>query len=124
MAEQVRVDVWVWAVRMFKTRSQATAAVKAGHIRVDGERAKPATQVRVGSRVEVRGGERLRVLEARQLLLKRVGAPLAQAAYTDHSPPPPPKEMASPFGIRDRGAGRPTKRDRRQLDRLRGRVSR
>lgn len=124
MAEQVRVDAWVWAVRMFKSRSQATAAAKAGHIRVDDERAKPSTPVRIGARVEIRGGPRVRVLEVRHLLLKRVGAPVAQAAYVDHSPPPPPKEMASPFGIRERGAGRPTKKQRRQLDRLRGRPSR
>ena len=124
MAESVRVDAWVWAVRLYKTRSQATAACRAGHVRIDGERAKPAQKVGVGSTVEVRGGERLRVVEVRQLLTKRVGAPVAQAAYLDHSPPPPPKELASAFGVRDRGAGRPTKRERRQLDKLRGRASR
>ena len=123
MAESVRVDGWVWAVRLYKTRSQATAACRAGHVRVDGDRAKPAQPVRVGARVEVRGGERVRIVEVRRLLAKRVGAPVAQAAYVDHSPPPPPKELASPFGRRDRGAGRPTKRERRQLDRLRGRTS-
>ncbi len=121
MADAVRVDAWVWAVRLYKTRSQATAACRAGHVRVDGDRAKPAQAVRVGSTVEVRGGERVRIVEVRQLLAKRVGAPVAQAAYIDHSPPPPPREKVSPFGVRDRGAGRPTKKERRQLDRLRGR---
>ncbi len=124
MAGSVRVDAWAWAVRMYKSRSQATAAVKAGHVRVDGERAKPSTAVGPGSTVEIRGLDRLRVLEVRQLLVKRVSAPLAQAAYIDHSPPPPAREKAGVFGIRDRGAGRPTKKERRQLDRLRGRDGR
>ncbi|MDN4477759.1 RNA-binding S4 domain-containing protein [Demequina lignilytica] len=124
MAESVRVDAWTWAVRMYKSRSQATAAVKAGHVRVDGERAKPSTAVVPGATVEIRGLDRLRVLEVRQLLVKRVSAPLAQAAYLDHSPPPPPREKAGVFGVRERGAGRPTKKERRQLDRLRGRDGR
>ncbi len=124
MAESVRVDAWVWAVRLYKTRSQATAACRAGHVRIDGERAEPAQKVGVGSMVEVRGGERVRIAEVRQLLTTRVGAPVAAAAYLDHSPPPPPKELSSAFGVRDRGAGRPTKRERREIDRLRGRSSR
>lgn len=120
-----RVDAWVWAVRMAKTRSQATAACRAGHVRVNGERAKPSTPVRIGDRVEYRGGEHVRILEVRQLLVKRVGAPVAVTAYVDHSPPPPPRvERPAPIAVRDRGAGRPTKRERRQLDRLRGRSSR
>ncbi|WP_296667849.1 RNA-binding S4 domain-containing protein [Demequina sp.] len=124
MATSVRVDAWVWAVRLYKTRSQATAGCRAGHVRIDGERAKPAQHVHVGSRVEVRGSERVRIVEVTQLLAKRVGAPVAAAAYIDHSPPPPPKELASPFGMRERGAGRPTKRQRREIDKLRGRRSR
>lgn len=110
---------------MTKTRTQATAACRAGHVRVNGERAKPATPVRVGDRVEVRGGERERIVVVRQLLAKRVGAPVAEAAYFDHSAPLPPRaERPAPIAVRDRGAGRPTKRERRQLDRLRGRTSR
>lgn len=119
-----RADAWVWAVRLTKTRSAATAACRAGHIRVNGERAKPATTVRVGDRVEVRLHDQVRIVEVRQLLVKRVGAPVAQAAYIDHSPPPPPRERVAPAGVRDRGAGRPTKRERRQLDKLRGRRTR
>lgn len=119
-----RADAWVWAVRLTKTRSAATAACRAGHIRVNGERAKPATTVRVGDRVEVRLHDQVRIVEVRQLLVKRVGAPVAQAAYIDHSPPPPPRERVAPAGVRDRGTGRPTKRERRQLDKLRGRRTR
>ncbi|WP_062071064.1 RNA-binding S4 domain-containing protein [Demequina sediminicola] len=117
-----RADAWVWAVRLAKTRSQATAACKAGHVRINGDKAKPATPVRIGDRVEVRGGEWPRIVEVRQLLVKRVGAPVAQAAYVDHSPAQPPKvERPAAIGVRDRGAGRPTKKERRQIEKLPGR---
>ena len=115
-----RVDQWTWAVRLYKSRSLATAAVKAGHVRVNDERAKPSTSVHVGDEVRVRAEGYEKVFEVVQLLEKRVGAPVAQAAYVDHSPPPPPRdEFFGAFGTRERGAGRPTKRDRRELDRLR-----
>lgn len=120
----VRTDAWVWAVRLAKTRSQATAACKAGHVRVNGERAKPSTPVRPGDRIEVRGSAHPRIVQVVTLLSKRVGAPVAQAAYIDHTPPPPPREYFAPAGVRERGSGKPTKRERRQLDRLRGRRSR
>jgi ribosome-associated heat shock protein Hsp15 len=116
-----RVDQWTWAVRLYKSRSLATAAVKAGHVRVNDERAKPSTSVRVGDEVRVRAEGYEKVFEVVQLLEKRVGAPIAQAAYVDHSPPPPPRdEFFGAFGTRERGAGRPTKRDRRDLEKLRG----
>lgn len=120
-SESVRVDVWVWAVRLAKTRSQATAACRAGHVRVNGDRAKASTSVRPGDRVEVRTGEWPRLVEVRHLLVKRVGAEPAAAAYVDHTPPRPPRALAPPVAVRDRGSGRPTKKERRQLDRLRGR---
>ena len=85
-------------------------------------RAKPSTLLRPGVRVVVRGGERNRILVVQQLLSKRVSAPLAAAAMIDESPAPPPcEERAAPVALRDRGAGRPTKRDRRDLMRLKGR---
>ncbi|WP_291379637.1 S4 domain-containing protein [Demequina sp.] len=121
VTESVRADAWVWAVRLYKSRTQATVACRAGHVRVNGDRAKPATHVRVGDRVVVRIGGIDRVVEVRQLLLKRVGAEPAAAAYVDHTPAPPPAEFVAPPSIRDRGSGRPTKKERRQLDRLRGR---
>ncbi|WP_068431342.1 RNA-binding S4 domain-containing protein [Piscicoccus intestinalis] len=117
----VRVDVWLWAVRIYKSRSQATAACKAGHVHLASGRAKPAALVRPGDRVEVTGLRHQRILVVKELLSKRVGAPLAVAAYVDESPPPPPREeRPAPVAVRERGAGRPTKRDRRRLDRLRG----
>lgn len=115
-----RVDVWLWSVRLFKTRSLATAACRAGHVRVNGERAKPAQQVRIGDEVRVRG-DRERIVEVAGILLKRASASLAAQAIIDRSPAPPPREEVPAPVIRMRGAGRPTKRERRDLDRLRGR---
>lgn len=117
----VRVDSWLWAVRIFRTRSAAAQACRGGKVSVDGATAKPATTVSVGSRVSARAGERLRELEVTGLVAKRVGAPVAERCYLDHSPPPPPREFVAPVVVRDRGAGRPTKRERREIDRLRGR---
>jgi ribosome-associated heat shock protein Hsp15 len=114
-----RVDAWLWAVRLFKSRSLATAACRAGHVRVNGERAKPATAVRVGDEIVVRGGERERVVEVRRVLVKRVGAPVAAAAMVDRSPEPLPREVYA-VPRRERGSGRPTKRERREIERLRG----
>src|SRR6478735_9373522 len=105
-----RVDSWIWAVRLFKTRSQAAAACRAGHVRVNNVVAKPATTVGPGDEVVVRGGERLRIVEVVRPISKRVGPPLVPQCLIDKSPPPPPKTEA--FAVRDRGAGRPTKRDR------------
>lgn len=116
---RARVDAWTWAVRLFPTRSAAGAACKAGHVRVNGERAKPATIVVPGDEVHVRGGERERIVVVQRTVVKRVGAPVAVACYLDRSPAPPPKEHIE-AGTRDRGAGRPTKRDRRLIERLRG----
>lgn len=119
-----RLDAWLWAVRVYKTRSAATSAVRGGHVRVDDQPAKAAQLVVAGQVVRVRREQDERILEVLDPTLeKRVGAPLAQAAYIDRTPekPAPIPEMVGRIAIRDRGAGRPTKRDRRALDQLRGR---
>ncbi|WP_395572559.1 RNA-binding S4 domain-containing protein [Streptomyces sp. BK79] len=118
--ESVRVDSWIWAVRLIKTRSLGATACRGGHVRVNGERVKPAYSLRVGDEVRLRHEGRERVVVVKRLIRKRVGAPIAAQCYQDNSPPPPPREAVAPAGIRDRGAGRPTKRDRRELERLRG----
>lgn len=69
--------------------------------------------------METRVGDRDRKVEVVRLISKRVGAPVAAECLIDHSPPPPPKESVVPGGFREPGAGRPTKRDRRHLDKLR-----
>jgi ribosome-associated heat shock protein Hsp15 len=120
-APVARVDSWLWAVRLVKTRSAATALAKAGHIRINGDRAKPAQHLKAGDEVQFRvegGPPRIVVVQA--LYVKRVGAPVASTAYEDNSPPLPPKEERLLVAVRDRGAGRPTKRDRREIDKLIG----
>ncbi|HSM67799.1 MAG TPA: RNA-binding S4 domain-containing protein [Ilumatobacteraceae bacterium] len=115
------MDQWLWSVRMTKTRGDAAAACRGGHVKVNGKTAKPATPVKVGDRVEALVHDRQRILEVTVLIVKRVGAAAAVECFVDHSPPPPEREVDVPVFQRDRGAGRPTKRDRRELDRLRGR---
>ena len=118
MSDGTRVDRWLWAVRLCKTRGDATDACRGGHVRVNGRPAKAATTVAVGDQVVVRVHGNERRVEVRQLLEKRVAAALAAESYIDHTPPPPPREPR--VAERERGAGRPTKRERRQLDRWRG----
>nr|WP_314842868.1 RNA-binding S4 domain-containing protein [uncultured Microbacterium sp.] len=118
MAEAARVDSWLWAIRVYKTRSAATTACRAGHVRVNGDKVKAAQQIRIGDELRVRIAGFDRILIVRQLLVKRVGAPVAALAYDDRTPE---REPQAALGLRDRGAGRPTKRERRDIDRLRGR---
>jgi len=118
-----RVDAWLWAIRVAKTRSAATAACRAGHVRVNDERAKAAQSVKIGDEVRIRLDGVERILVVRGLLVKRVGAAVAVTLYDDLTPPPPPREERPATVVRDRGAGRPTKRDRRELEKLRGRDS-
>ncbi|MFF0184279.1 RNA-binding S4 domain-containing protein [Streptomyces sp. NPDC005244] len=118
--QSVRIDAWIWSVRLVKTRAVAATACRGGHVRVNGERVKPAYGVRVGDEVRLRHEGRERVVVVKRVIRKRVGPPVAVECFVDNSPPPPPREAVAPAGIRDRGAGRPTKRDRRDMERLRG----
>jgi ribosome-associated heat shock protein Hsp15 len=113
------VDVWLWAVRVYKTRSAATAACRGGHVRVNRGAAKASTLVKVGDRVEA-FAERQRILEVAVVIAKRVGAAVAATCFVDHSPPAPVVKRQPRMPVRERGAGRPTKRERRELDRFRG----
>ncbi len=114
-----RVDKWLWAVRLCKTRTAATDACRAGHVKINRAGAKPATLVKPGDTVEAHLNGREHVVEVTSIIEKRVGAAVATACYVDHSPPPPPRETELAAFARERGTGRPTKRDRRQLDRAR-----
>jgi ribosome-associated heat shock protein Hsp15 len=116
--EGTRVDRWLWAVRLAKTRPDAAAACRGGHVRVNDRPAKPATTVSPGDEVRARVGELTRIVEVVRLIQKRVGAADAATCFIDRTPPPP-TVTAAPVARRDRGAGRPTKRDRRVLDRFR-----
>ncbi|MEV6770771.1 S4 domain-containing protein [Nocardia sp. NPDC051030] len=119
---QARVDSWTWAVRLFKTRSAAAAACRAGHVRVNGVVVKPAHNLKHGDeiRVRVNGLERIVIVE--RLLTKRIGAAVVAQYMLDKSPPPPDPQLVATLPRRDRGSGRPTKRERRETDRLLGRT--
>ena len=116
----VRVDQWLWAARAFKTRSLATAACSGGHVKVNDRTAKASKLLKVGDRVEALAPGGLRIFEVVVLSSRRGPASVAQTLYEDFSPPPPPR-AATPVEIAERGAGRPTKRRRRELRRLKGR---
>jgi len=116
------VDRWLWAVRLFKTRSAAAEACRAGHVSVNDKRAKPAADVAVGDTVRARVGDRERIVEVARVIEARVAAPLAAECLVDHSPPPPPRDPLLQHAYRAPGTGRPSKKDRRQLDRARART--
>lgn len=115
--ESTRLDRWLWAVRLTKTRPDAAAACRGGHVRVNGRQAKPSTTVSPGDEVRALVGDTTRVVEVARVIQKRVGAADAVTCYLDRTPPPPPTPVA--VAPRDRGAGRPTKRDRRLLEKWR-----
>ena len=117
-AVETRVDRWLCAVRLVKTRPLATRLCEAGHVLVNGVPAKPSTKIRAGDRVEARIAERERIVEVVQPIDSRVGALVAATCYVDHSPAPLVIEVR-PGIMAVRGEGRPSKRLRRELDRLR-----
>ncbi|PPK94727.1 ribosome-associated heat shock protein Hsp15 [Kineococcus xinjiangensis] len=116
-----RLDRWLWAVRLTRTRALAVDACRAGHVRLNGDRAKASATVRPGDEVRLRLEGLERIVEVAHVLERRVGAPVAVRCYVDRTPAPPPPEHVAVAAVRERGAGRPTKRDRRELDRMRGR---
>jgi ribosome-associated heat shock protein Hsp15 len=120
--ESVRADAWTWAIRLYSTRSAASAACKAGHVKVNGASVKAAHPIKLGDTVRALtpGGERIVVVTG--LIGKRTSATLAAQHYDDRTPPPPPKEeRPAVVAAREHGTGRPTKRERRLTERLRGR---
>ncbi len=119
----VRVDKWLWAVRAFKTRTKSNDACTNGRVLVNDVVAKPATKVNPGDVVVANRRDRQLIYTVVLLVEKRVSATRAAECIEDHSPPPVARMLSDPsvFALRDRGAGRPTKRERRQIDRLRGR---
>jgi ribosome-associated heat shock protein Hsp15 len=118
-ADSVRADRWLWAARLFKTRALAAAACSGGKVEVNDQRAKPARLLRAGDLLRVTLPAGRRVVRILGLAERRGPAPTARALYDDLTPPAPPRVRTSPAAYRPPGAGRPTKRERRQLDRLR-----
>ena len=118
----IRMDKWLWAVRVYRTRSLATDACKAGHVKVDGSAVKPSRAVALGDIVTATVGRITRKLKVVSPIERRVGAKLLDQYIEDLTPP---KEFEKsrlldlpPLYRYSKGKGRPTKRDRREIDRL------
>lgn len=115
--ESVRVDKWLLAARVFKTRSLSQEACAGGKVTVNDSKASAHRAVRVGDRIRIQGPRGLRDLVVLALAERRLPAPQAQELFDDRSPPPDPRP--APPNQRERGSGRPSKRDRRTMDRFR-----
>ncbi|HMP29379.1 MAG TPA: RNA-binding S4 domain-containing protein [Saprospiraceae bacterium] len=120
--ESMRVDKWLWSVRIFKSRTLAADACKSGKIRVPKGIAKPASMVAVGDIIEVKKNGFDLKFKVLSLLKSRVGAPIAMTCYEDHTPAEELNKYKDWFvgksGVeyRDKGMGRPTKKERREID--------
>ncbi len=118
--DRQRIDKWLWHARVVKTRTLAQELAVSGHVRLNGIRIDAASRpVKVGDTLTIALENRVRVLEVKGFAERRGSATVAGTLFDDHSPPPP--ERPDPVGVgpqRDPGTGRPTKRDRRMLDRF------
>jgi ribosome-associated heat shock protein Hsp15 len=117
--DSVRIDRWLCAARIYASRSQATDACSAGQVTLNDAVVRPSHTVRIGDAISAHAPRGFVVLKILKLADKRLGPPLARELYEDRSPPPPPREEL--FPARERGAGRPTKQERRRMVRVRDR---
>ena len=119
---EVRIDKYLWSIRVFKTRSEATDACKGGKIRVNGADIKPSKMVKVGDTIVARKGAVTYTYKVLDLIDKRQGPKLVPNYAENLTPPEELAKLRAPvetfFLKRDRGAGRPTKKDRRQMEAL------
>jgi len=120
--EKLRIDKYLWAIRLFKTRSLATDACKAGRVKLKGQNIKPSAIVKVGDVYQVSKGIEKKIIEVVELSYNRTDSPTALKKYKDLTPVEETQVFKSMFHSpvlkRDRGAGRPTKKDRRDTDGL------
>jgi len=120
MTEGVRIDKWLWAVRLFKTRSQATEACRSGKVRVDGQIIKPSRELKPGDQISISQHAITRTVKVIELLDNRVGAPLVTQYMLDLTPDSEFSKLKlmreMNFEYRDPGTGRPTKRQRREIE--------
>ena len=118
--EEVRIDKYLWAIRLFKTRTKATTACNAGKVKLNGQSVKPAQSIQVGDVFKVRINHEVKTIEVVQLLEKRVGYSIAKECYRDITPENEKLNVQkSAFFTserRDRGTGRPTKKERREIE--------
>ncbi|MCF0174278.1 MAG: RNA-binding S4 domain-containing protein [Bacteroidales bacterium] len=121
MAE-VRIDKYLWAIRAFKTRTEAADACKGGKVKINGGDIKPSRDVKIGDTITVRKGAILFTYKVKEILDKRVGASLVENYADNLTPQEELDKMRAPvetfFLKRERGSGRPTKKERRELDNL------
>jgi ribosome-associated heat shock protein Hsp15 len=117
--DSVRVDRWLFAARIFKSRTLAGAACAGGYVRVNGAVVKASHLVKIDDEIGADAPRGIVVVDVKGLSDKRLSGVLARELYHDRSPPPPPRDEL--FPMRESGAGRPTKRDRRAVERIRGR---
>ena len=121
--EKHRIDKWLWAVRLFKTRSLASEACKSGKVKIEGKSVKPSHTVKLSEEITVRKGAETRIVRVKDLLERRVDAATAALYYEDITPPEEnpayPSAFHTPVFKRERGAGRPTKKERREIDQVR-----
>jgi len=120
--EKLRIDKYLWAIRLFKTRSLATEACKAGRIKLQGQNVKPSAVVKTGDVYQISKGAEKKIIEVLELQENRVDAKTAVTKYKDLTPVEETYAFKSVFyapGLkRDRGTGRPTKKERRETDSL------
>lgn len=120
MDEPIRIDKYLWAVRLYKTRSLATEACRCGHVRLGGQPVKASHEIKVGEVYEISIEQLHKVIEVTQLLGNRVGAKLVENFMVDRTPQEEYERIQIvrqyAFEKRDRGAGRPTKRERRDIE--------
>jgi len=126
--EKVRIDKWLWAVRIFKSRTLSGDTVRQGKVRLNGGTTKPSTAVVVGDRITVQKNGFSLEYEVLRLIEKRVGAPVAVTCYVDHTPEEELNKYKDWFvgkagtEFREKGAGRPTKRERRTITRFKDEI--
>ncbi|UKT62352.1 RNA-binding S4 domain-containing protein [Pedobacter mucosus] len=122
--EKLRIDKYLWAIRLFKTRSLATEACKAGRIKLNGQNLKPSSIVKIGEVYSVSKGIEKKIIEVVDFSYNRTDSPTALTKYKDITPEEDTQAFKSMFHSpnlkRDRGTGRPTKKDRRETDDLIG----
>lgn len=126
--DKVRVDKWLWSVRIFKSRTIATDACKSGKVKMDGNPVKASQTIQPGDTLEVRKNGFNFIYKVLELIEKRVGAPIAQACYEDLTPAEELNKYKEWFvgkaaaEKRERGAGRPTKRERREIEQFKKKI--
>lgn len=122
--DKIRVDKWLWAIRLYKTRTAATKGCEAGRVKRDDEKLKASSKIKIGEVLRVRINHIYRTVKVQKIITKRVGASIAQTCYEDLTPPEDlivPKMKSAfllPNAHREKGSGRPTKKERRDIDKL------